>query len=109
MAHMWKVGDKAVCIKEGEWLSSWPDGVKRPFPYPSPKKMETVCITGVRIRKSGELGLIISGYEGLARDGSEINYTAVFFRPIVKADDDFIAQMRALKPKVKQYHPRLSG
>lgn len=90
MAHMWKVGDKAVCIREKPWKTIY--GSNRPDQ--SPKFMDTLLVDGIGC---DHIGPWLS-FKGYPRD----MYGVENFRPIVKADDDFIAQMRSLKPKVKQ-------
>lgn len=99
MAHMWKVGDKAVCIKEGEWLGRIS---RRKHIGKCPSYMEIVRVDGIDIAHDGVHCLALSGYVDTTSTGKRITYRADRFRPIVKADDYFIAQMRSLKPKVKQ-------
>lgn len=92
MAHIWKVGDKAVCVDLSPFL---------------PHEMPTKCVklraiyivTGVGKHETGHATLELKGVVPDTRSGK---LGAFRFSPIVKADDDFIAQMRALKPKVKQ-------
>ena len=89
MAHMWKVGDKAVCVEAAR---------KDPKGSDIPILGRVYTVTEVLALKD-RIGLV---FEGMCLRGGYKGYTAERFRPIVKADDDFIAQMRALKPKVKQ-------
>lgn len=89
MSHMWNVGDKAVCIEASH---------KDPKGSDIPIVGRVYTVTGVLAFKD-RIGLV---FEGMALCGGYKAYVAERFRPIVKADDDFIAQMRALKPKVKQ-------
>lgn len=89
MAHMWKVGDKAVCVEATR---------KDPKGSDIPIRGRVYTVHGVLPFKGG-IGLV---FEGMVLRGGYNGYNAERFRPIVKADDDFIAQMRALKQKVKQ-------
>jgi len=92
MAHMWKVGDKAVCV-----ALSLPD---RPVPSTILRLGRVYNVVSVRWSNGDKCVAI--GLDGVYSKGPLRDWHAEAFRPIIKADDDFIAQMHALKPKVKQ-------
>jgi hypothetical protein len=96
---MWKVGDKAVCVDDEDC----------PYYPGSSNRVEKSIYTVVDVKPMtdvwgrGVTGLKMDRGNPIHPETKEEGWSnSVCFRPIVKADDDFIAQMRALKPKVKQ-------
>ena len=103
MAHMWKVGDKAVCVDARPCKSCGRIILTQGRMY----EVLSILVSGQKDRN----GFVAGPNYGMSievssadccNDGSVPHWDIARFRPIVKADDDFIDQMRALKPKVKQ-------
>ncbi len=88
MAHLWKVGDKAVCIRDTPWelyKGTMPDNPVR-------------------------FGAVVSVARVIAFDGitwiafnerPKTAYDAAFFRPVLPAEPCFTEAMRNLKPRVE--------
>lgn len=87
----WTVGDLAVCVAD-----------RLPAPRDVPTKLLRIGavyrVTSVRW-SVGEQCVAI-GLKGVRSRGPLGDWHASIFRKIVKADIDFIEQMRALGPKV---------
>lgn len=90
MAHQWKAGDLAVCVKEGGWRRI--DGTDMGGHHPAYRA--TVRVASVSLFRGEIVVLHLDGYH-------EDGYCAHRFRPIEPAEPSFTKAMRELRPLVE--------
>lgn len=99
MAHQWKAGDLAKCVRpNGEWV---PYSYNIPAPLNAPEqygvyRVRAVALTNRTLRNFWRKRLVVLELVGIRG-----RYNCCYFRPILPAEPAFTEAMRSLRPKVE--------